>query len=115
MMNKFLTLLLMSPIILGDELNFDSVIEPVLKDLDKLTSLNSQCVSFYLEGYNKDRTKAWIEIREVHNEECGGDPGTAPRIASVYVLNTGEVYVYNLFCNNYYRIEQYSWDMDCSK
>ena len=80
----------------------------ILTDNGKLQNLISN------PKYNKTKTKISFEIREVHNKKCGGDPETAPLIASVYVLNTAEVFVYNLLCNDYYRIEGYSWDMNCN-
>ena len=113
-MKKLLALLLLSPLVSGEGFNFDIAKELIIKDLDKLTSLKSECVGFYFEKYNKTKTKISFEIREVHNKKCGGDPDTAPLIASVYVLNTAEVFVYNLLCNDYYRIEGYSWDMNCN-
>tara|TARA_B110000003_G_scaffold220331_1_gene220175 strand:+ start:230 stop:574 length:345 start_codon:yes stop_codon:yes gene_type:complete len=113
-MKKLLALLLLSPLVVSEGFNFDLAKEFVLKDLDKLTSLRPQCVGFYFEKYNEIKTKISFEIREVHNEECGGDTGTAPMVAMVYVLDTEEVFVFNLLCNDYYRIEEYSWDMDCN-
>lgn len=113
MIKKFIALLLISPLAFADEFNSDIAKEIATNHLDKLTSLEPECVSFYFEGSNETRTKFWFEIRELHNEKCGGDPYTAPIIARVYVTNTKEIFVYNLFCNDYYRIDDYSWDMDC--
>ena len=113
-MNKFLSLLLLSPIAVSNDFNSDLAKETAIKYLDKLTSLKPECVSFYFEGQNETKTKFWFEIRELHNKDCGGDPYTAPIIASVYVTDSKEIFVYNLICNDYYRIDDYSWDMDCN-
>ena len=113
-MNKFLSLLLLSPIAVSNDFNSDLAKETAIKYLDKLTSLKPECVSFYFEGRNETKTKFWFEIRELHNKDCGGDPYTAPIIASVYVTDTEEIFVYNLICNDYYRIDDYSRDMDCN-
>ena len=113
-MKKFLSLLLLSPLAVSNDFNSDSAEEIAIKNLDKLTSLKPECVSFYFEGRNETKTKFWFEIRELHNKDCGGDPYTAPIIASVYVTDTKEIFVYNLICNDYYLIDDYSWDMDCN-
>ena len=41
----------------------------------------------------------WLELREIHNTKCGGDPDTAPRIASVIVYDNKKISVFNLMCN----------------
>jgi len=55
----------------------------------QLTSLAIDCLSF-----NEDEVvngKKRIDVREVHNEKCGGDPQTAPRVFSFQVdIATGE-------------------------
>ncbi len=51
----------------------------------------SECVS--ASAAEKYASVIIFELHEVHNESCGGDPQTSPRITSVVVnLNTGEVY-----------------------
>ena len=112
-MKKLLALLFLSPILIANDFNSGAAQDVVIKHLDKLTSLKPECVSFYFEGRNETKTKFWFEIRELHNEKCGGDPYIAPIIARVYVTDTKEIFVYNLICNDYYRIDDYSWDMDC--
>ena len=112
-LKKFLTLLLLSPILIANDFNSGAAKEAAIKHLDKLTSLKPECVSFYFEGRNETKTKFWFEIRELHNKNCGGDPSTAPIIARVYITDTKEIFVYNFGCNDYYRIDDYSWDMDC--
>ena len=53
-MKKLLALLLLSPLVSGEGFNFDIAKELIIKDLDKLTSLKSECVGFYFEKYNKN-------------------------------------------------------------
>ena len=50
----------------GEGFNLDLAKKLVTKDLDKLTSLKSECVGFYFEKYNKTKTKISFEIKEVH-------------------------------------------------
>ena len=78
-MKKFLSLLLLSPIAASNDFNSESAKEIAIKNLDKLTSLKPECVSFYFEGRNETKTKFWFEIRELHNKDCGGDPYKAWR------------------------------------
>ena len=73
-MKKLLALLLLSPLSFADVLNSDAAKDLAIKHLDKLTSLQPECVSFYFEGRNETKTKFWFEIRELHNKKCGGDP-----------------------------------------
>ncbi len=62
-MKKFLSLLLLSPLAVSNDFNIDSAKEIAIKNLDKLTSLKPECVSFYFEGRNETKTKFWFEIR----------------------------------------------------
>tara|TARA_B100000963_G_scaffold191889_1_gene166977 strand:+ start:328 stop:801 length:474 start_codon:yes stop_codon:yes gene_type:complete len=113
-MNKILVLLLISPLVFADNFSVDDAINYVKKDLSKLTSLNSECVSFYVER-GDSKSGYWIELREIHNTTCGGDPDTAPRIESVIVSADKEISVLNIMCNSYVDIDDYSWDMECPK
>ncbi|HTE48469.1 MAG TPA: hypothetical protein VK675_01000 [Candidatus Paceibacterota bacterium] len=49
----------------------------------KLTTLRPDCLKADIT--NQTSTTIDYEIREVHNEACGGDPETAPRVASVRI------------------------------
>jgi len=49
----------------------------------QLTALAINCVSFH-EG-DVENGKKRIDVREVHNEKCGGDPKTSPRVFSFQV------------------------------
>jgi len=44
------------------------------------TWINKECVSYWVD--DKDPEKYSIEIREWHSKECGGDPNTAPMLAT---------------------------------
>ena len=53
------------------------------------------CLSFLVEEC--DSKKADIAVREVHNEECGGDPAAAPVVDRFRVLKkSGRIQWYNL-------------------
>lgn len=55
----------------------------------KLVSHEIECLSF--EEEDVVNGKIHIKVREVHNEKCGGDPQTAPRLFSFEVdTATGE-------------------------
>ena len=64
---------------------FDQAVEKVVKSAKKnnLLHLPIQCVSFY--KYEETETTFDIDVREKHNEKCGGDPETAPRLFSYQV------------------------------
>jgi len=56
----------------------------------KLTSLAIECLAFEEQDIVKGKME--IVVREVHNEKCGGDPRTEPRVLSMEVtLATGEI------------------------
>ena len=55
--------------------------DQINQNLTKITGLSSACISFEYENAS-DSEVEWT-LREVHNEQCGGDPDTAPRIATL--------------------------------
>ena len=112
-MQKLLFFLLIAPLTFAAEFSSDEAISYIKEDLSKLTSLDSECVGFYFGELNDSNTSYSVELREIHNTKCGGDPNFSPIIASVKVLNTKKITVYNLFCNTYVDIDNYSWDMEC--
>lgn len=60
------------------------------KHHQRFTTLSLECVLFY-EGKETEQTFS-IDIRELHNEKCGGDPQFAPRLFSFEIdKRTGEV------------------------
>lgn len=53
----------------------------IKQNLSQITRLNEACVSFEFEIQSNELVE-W-ELREIHDLVCGGDPGTAPKIASL--------------------------------
>ena len=113
-MKKIFLILLLPSLVFSEEWSSDIAISYVKKDLFKLTSLDSECVSFYVERGDSE-SPYWLELREIHNKKCGGDPDTAPRLASVMVFANKKISVFNSMCNSYVDINDYSWDMECPK
>ena len=112
-MKRILLVLLLPSFMFATEFSYDEAVRYIKQDLSKLTSLDSECVGFYFGEPNESNTIYSFELREIHNTKCGGDPDTAPIIASVKVSNTKNITVYNLLCNTYVNIDDYSWDMEC--
>lgn len=113
-LKKILFILLLPSLVFSEEWSSDIAISYLKKDLTKITSLNSECISFNVEK-GDSKSPYWLELREIHNTKCGGDPDTAPRIASVIVYDNKKISVFNLMCNSYVDINDYSWDMECPK
>lgn len=68
----------------------EAAIKAVEKSVMKHKLLSSlDCTGFYVQ---EDKETYEIDIREVHNKQCGGDEATAPRLLS-YTVNkkTGEM------------------------
>ena len=114
-MKRIITLLLLTPLIFSADFSYDEAISYIKKDLNKITSLEPGCVGFYLEKSDDAKTYYSFELREIHNTKCGGDPDTSPRLASVMVYANKKISVFNLMCNSYVDINDYSWDMECPK
>lgn len=57
----------------------NQAIDLVMKSIkqNQLTALKTECLMFVVE--NK-LTFYEIDVREKHNQQCGGDPATAPRL-----------------------------------
>ncbi|OOF53114.1 hypothetical protein [Rodentibacter genomosp. 2] len=95
-MKRILTALLFS--LLGCSLavakpvkNIDQAIDLVEKSIikNKLTMLKTECLSF---SYGGNDIYYEIEVRENHNEICGGDPETSPKLFTYTVnKNTGRL------------------------
>lgn len=47
-----------------------------------LSTINIACLDFKVSK-EKFAGKPLVDAREIHNDECGGDPQTAPRIFSI--------------------------------
>jgi len=144
LMKKFIVLFLMSPLAFSSEFTATDAIEVIKQDLHRVTSLKLECVDFYLlntgkpysEGLIKPLTKdealaksaadtpknnkpVWFEfdLRERHNEKCGGDPGTAPRLSTIYVsrdMKSNKIIARasHFFCGEV-DLDEYSIGMDC--
>ena len=67
----------------------------VLDNLPKITSLSKECVYMREEGWGKDKDSEArftdINLRELHNDECGGDPETDVTIGYYRVYEDGKV------------------------
>ena len=67
----------------------------VLENLPKITSLSKDCVYMREEGWGKDEKSEMrftdINLREIHNEECGGDPETDVTIGFYRVYTDGKI------------------------
>lgn len=63
-------------------LSEDEVVELVNAVVKKhqLTSLSEQCLSYMVEDAGGSLID--IDVREKHDDTCGGDPGVAPRLFS---------------------------------
>lgn len=60
----------------------------------KLTELKEECLSLIALDPNEDSYP--IQVREKHDEKCGGDPNTAPLVAQLEVTKAdGRVSVYD--------------------
>lgn len=58
----------------------------------KLSVIKSTCLSFQVAS-EKFEDKPLVDVREIHNKECGGDPRTSPRIFSIaFDEKTGEIW-----------------------
>lgn len=66
--------------------NIDQAVSMVIKSVEKnhLTPLKLECLIFMESGETPQ--VYMVDVRENHNEKCGGDPETAPRLMS-YEIN----------------------------
>ena len=57
-----------------------------------LSAIRVACLSFEA-AQEKFEDKPMVDVHEIHNKECGGDPQTSPRIFSIaFDERTGEVW-----------------------
>ena len=125
-MRKFLsiiTLAAISSLAFTAEKSFNNpnvlrAIELVEKNLGLITSLQRNCVGIFTHDASLGATDAKegtikLDIRERHNNVCGGDPETAPNIAYLRVIEE-EIYIWHFFCD-FVRLEDYSVGMECEK
>lgn len=50
---------------------------------NKLTQLRPDCISYVMAG--EDKSQFMIDVREIHNKKCGGDPNFSPRLFSFLI------------------------------
>lgn len=108
-MKKILLLIILSPIALATEFTSTEAIEFIKKDIYKVTSLAAECVDFYTSKTGDSSFS--IDLRERHNEECGGDPDTSPTITTVSIyknITTNEISAskYDVLCNRYISFDE---------
>ena len=134
----------MSPLAFSSEFTATDAIEVIKKDLHRVTSLKLECVDFYLLNTGKPYSEGLIrpltegealtkstadtpknnesfsfsfDLRERHNEKCGGDPDTAPRVSTINVsrdMKSNKIIARasHFFCGEV-KLDEYSIDMDC--
>ena len=99
----------------GREFIMDSI-EIIDGHLDKFTSLSKECIDFYPIQYRErnNHKDIKIDLRERHNNFCGGDPSIAPRIKTIHILKmeNGEItfILDHWLCGNMF-IEDYKKDI----
>ena len=57
----------------------------IKENLSKITKLPLECISFEFEQSANSQVD-W-SLREIHNAQCGGDPNTSPRIATLRTIS----------------------------
>ena len=50
----------------------------------KLTKTDIACLNFKVIE-KQDKNKSVIDVKEIHNSTCGGDPNTSPRLFSIVI------------------------------
>lgn len=65
-----------------------------------VTSLPSECLSFYEEGPAAGESEMDLTVREKHGGKCGGDPSTAPAVAHLRV-KAGKVLIMDIVSGDY--------------
>lgn len=55
-----------------------------------LTSIKNSCLTFQLFSYTKE-SGYLIQVREKHDEACGGDPQISPKLFSMLINKKGQV------------------------
>ena len=117
---KLLLVLLIAPLIIAfDKSDKESTaITLIQKNLSKITSLESHCVSFSNKltvppSRLANRDTISYGIREVHNEVCGGEPDTSANIAYIEITDE-KIYIFHFICG-IVRLDNYSIDMECEE
>jgi len=120
-MKRILLVLLLPLFIFATEFSYDEAVSYIKKDLHKVTSLSFDCVAFYHDGpnYNNEYISYSFDLREIHNEKCGGDPDISPLITNMSISkNTVSMNisssVRHFFCG-YVGLDEYEISMECPK
>ena len=74
----------------------------LLNNLPKLTSLSSECV--YLLEDGSTESYVGLNLREIHNDECGGDPNTDVSIGFYRIDQDKELWEMDYLDGSYQRI-----------
>lgn len=77
-----------------------------------ISDLDLKCVEFEFDepkNLNGDK-RIDVDLLEIHNEQCGGDPQTAPRIGSLKIeFNASDeiknVYIYDVVTGTYFLVD----------
>lgn len=64
--------------------------EHVIKSY-QLTSLRRECLHLLLSEPGKNQPAYRIDVRENHNDRCGGDPAVSPRVVSIEISSNGQI------------------------
>lgn len=72
-----------SPAVLAGEIDIDKAIDRAIRLIKRhhLTRLDPSCLTYRVEPDERDMVL--VEIREKHDERCGGAPETAPRVCTL--------------------------------
>ena len=76
----------------------------LLNNLSKLTSLSKECV--YLKEDGTTESYIGLNLREIHNDECGGDPNTDVSIGYYRVDQDRELWMMDYLDGSYKRIRE---------
>ena len=61
----------------------------------KLTAVAPDCMAYQVD--KSSSTKVTVLVREAHNKRCGGDPNTAPTLATFHVtVKSGRVEIFDV-------------------
>lgn len=75
----------------GTSVNDDAAVAKVSDAVQRhhLTSLAQDCLDYIIGDENRNGVD--IDVHEKHDEHCGGDPETSPRLFSFHVDNAGKL------------------------
>ena len=77
-----------------------------------IANIDLNCVEFEFDepkNVNGDK-RIDVDLREIHDERCGGDPQTAPRVGSLKIeFNASDeiknVYIYDVVTGTYFLVD----------